>query len=202
MKKKEATYSPTLDGTEKRLIENIRGGDKSAFELVFKKYFSVLCYFSLRYIPDKDVAEDLVQEMFFKLWNNRKNLFITTSLESYLYRSVQNQAINFIKHEKIKGKYRQVITESGNKSNNDELLMLNFDIKEKVEKAINALPEKRKEVFVLSRYEGKKYKEIAEKLKISIKTVEVHMGQALKQLRKDLKDIAPTVFLLAAYFFS
>ena len=197
------SYIGAVNDIDKELVESIRKGKKSSFENVFKKYFPTMCLFSMRYIPDKDVAEDLVQEMFTKLWTNHQNLFITTSLESYLYRSVQNQALNFIKHEKIKGKYRQVVKNRYSVSNNtDEMKIMGFDIKEKIEKAVGDLPEKRREVFVMSRYEGMKYKEIAEKLKISTKTVEAHMGHALRQLKCALKDVMPLILILLTSFFT
>ncbi len=192
MNKKEQEYKITLNQQDKQLIERVRNGEEQAFEVLFKRYYKNLCVFALRYIPEEDVVEDLVQEMFFKLWDKRSNLFITTSLESYLYRSVHNLAINFLNHEKIKRGYKdKVIQGFKNKLYNDDIAYWEFGLEEVVRKNIEELPERRRKIFKMSRFEELKNHEIAEKLDVSIKTVEAQMTQAIRFLRDKLKDYTP-----------
>lgn len=192
MNKKEQEYKITLNQQDKQLIERVRNGEEQAFEVLFKRYYKNLCVFALRYIPEEDVVEDLVQEMFFKLWDKRSNLFITTSLESYLYRSVHNLAINFLNHEKIKRGYKdKVIQGFKNKLYNDDIAYWEFGLEEEVKKNIEELPERRRKIFKMSRFEELKNHEIAEKLDVSIKTVEAQMTQAIRFLRDKLKDYTP-----------
>ncbi len=192
MNKKEQEYKITLNQQDKQLIERVRNGEEQAFEVLFKRYYKNLCVFALRYIPEEDVVEDLVQEMFFKLWDKRSNLFITTSLESYLYRSVHNLAINFLNHEKIKRGYKdKVIQGFKNKLYNDDIAYWEFGLEEVVKKNIEKLPERRRKIFKMSRFEELKNHEIAEKLDVSIKTVEAQMTQAIRFLRDKLKDYTP-----------
>lgn len=192
MNKKEQEYKITLNQQDKQLIESVRNGDEQAFEVLFKRYYKNLCVFAFRYIPEEDVVEDLVQEMFFKLWEKRSNLFITTSLESYLYRSVHNLAINFMNHEKIKRGYKdKVIQGFKKKLYNDDIAYWEFGLEEVVKKNIEKLPDRRRKIFKMSRFEELKNHEIAEKLDVSIKTVEAQMTQALRFLRDKLKDYAP-----------
>lgn len=192
MNKKEQEYKITLNQQDKQLIESVRNGDEQAFEVLFKRYYKNLCVFAFRYIPEEDVVEDLVQEMFFKLWEKRSNLFITTSLESYLYRSVHNLAINFLNHEKIKRGYKdKVIQGFKKKLYNDDIAYWEFGLEEVVKKNIEKLPDRRRKIFKMSRFEELKNHEIAEKLDVSIKTVEAQMTQALRFLRDKLKDYAP-----------
>ncbi|MCF8309647.1 MAG: RNA polymerase sigma-70 factor [Bacteroidales bacterium] len=189
MEGKESKYNIGQKEEDKKLIERLRKGEEKAFETLFQQYYEPLCVFALQYLPDEDAAKDLVQEMFFKIWEKRTNFYITTSLESYLYRSVHNQAINFLNHEKIKKSYKDKILESfRRKIHNDEQAYNEIKLEDAVNQSVESLPEKRKKIFKLSRYEGMKYSEIAAKMDISVKTVEAQMTQAIKSLRDKLKD--------------
>lgn len=176
-----------MDISEKQLLEKIANGDEKAFELVFKKYYAVLCCFAMRFLPEKPVTEEIVQEFFLKFWENRKSISIETSLKSYFFRSVQNRSLDYIKHLKIRDKYSQHKTieiQNTNQEENNDLIA--FDLEDAVEKAVGKLPPQCREIFCMSRLDGLKYREIAEVLHISIKTVEAQMGKALKRLRKDI----------------
>lgn len=189
MEGKKPEYSVNLKNEDKRLIERVRRGEKEAFEMLFKQYYQPLCVFALRYLPDEDSARDLVQEMFYRIWEKKEAFYITTSLESYLFRSVHNQAINYLNHEKIKKNYKDKLLDGfRNKLYNDDLAYSELKLKEKIDKSIESLPERRKKIFKLSRFDGLKYNEIAAKLNISVKTVEAQMTQAIKSLRDMLKD--------------
>jgi len=189
LENKESEHKANIDRADKELIERIRAGEEKAFEMLFKQYYESLCVFALRYLPDEDAAKDLVQDMFFKIWEKRDSFYITTSLESYLYRSVHNLSINYLNHEKIKKSYKDKIIDGfRRKLYNDDNAYSEFKLKDEVDKSIESLPERRKKIFKLSRLDGLKYSEIAARMDISVKTVESQMTQAISFLRDKLKD--------------
>jgi RNA polymerase sigma-70 factor (ECF subfamily) len=172
---------------EKQLFDQIKNNDEQAFEQIFHHYYQNLCVFASKIIKDNDAAEEIVQDLFVKMWEKRKSLNINTSLKNYLVRSVKNQCINFIKHYHIRNTYAENILAQNKLQAEKDDDFIEFDLSKKIEESINSLPKKRQEIFRLSREEGLKYREIAEKLNISIKTVEAQMGLAIKALRDNLK---------------
>jgi RNA polymerase sigma-70 factor (ECF subfamily) len=179
---------------EKTLFNNIKQGDEIAFEQLFKTYYSHLCLFATKILADNNSAEEIVQDFFVKLWEKRKEIFIDSSLKNYLFRSVKNLCLNHIKHNHIKIQHaKRVISEAETNQYNDNFIEINLI--QEIEESIESLPEKRREIFRLSREEGLKYREIAEKLNISIKTVEAQMGLAIKSLREKLKKYNTFLFL-------
>lgn len=182
---------------EKIVFRNIKQGKEQAFEQLFKTYYSYLCLFATKIIEDEVAAEEIVQEFFVKFWEKRENIEIESSIKNYLFRSVKNLCLNHIKHNLVRAQYAQhVITEAEKNQYRDNYIEI--DLQERIEKSIDALPEKRREIFRLSREEGLKYREIADKLKISIKTVEAQMGLAIKTLRESLKDYNTFLFFICA----
>lgn len=180
-----------MDLTEDReLYLKLRDGDERAFQVLFRKYYQAMCHFANQYLTDREVAEEIVQEMFVKLWEKRSVLNIETSVKHYLFRSVRNHCLNQIQHEKIKKQYASKILESASQEINPDDYFLEVDLVQRIEKSIESLPPKRREIFRLSREQGLKYKEIADALDISVKTVEAQMGLALKHLREELKDFS------------
>lgn len=173
---------------DKHLFQQIKKGDKKSFEKLFKTYYAPLCLFARQYILDPDDSEEAVQSFFLKLWDDRKKIAITTSVKSYLFGSVKNRCLNYIKHQKIKQAHQSEVIKSAKIESNSSSFLLEVDLMKKIEASINSLPPKRREIFILSKEHGLKYREIAEKLGISIKTVETQMGHALKDLREQLKD--------------
>ncbi|MGF7138359.1 RNA polymerase sigma-70 factor [Roseimarinus sediminis] len=171
---------------ENQLFHDIKKGKRKSFELLFKSYYAPLCVFARRYIDDPDECEELVQSFFLKLWENRKTINITGSLPSYLFSSVRNRCLNFLQHQKVKRNYRDELLHVQNEDEFNDFPEI--DLMQKIEKAIESLPPKRREIFILSRQHGLKYREIANQLNLSVKTVEVQMGHALKHLRSELKD--------------
>jgi len=173
---------------EKALFERIKKGDEKAFEILFHKYYRYLCLYSAKIINEDSAAEEIVQDFFVKIWEKREQLNIETSLKNYLFRSVKNLCINYIQHNKTKIRHaKHVLSEVENNFSDDDNYP-EIDLSVKIEESINSLPEKRKEIFRLSRQEGLKYHEIAQKLNISIKTVETQMSLAIKTLREKLKN--------------
>jgi RNA polymerase sigma-70 factor (ECF subfamily) len=138
--------------------------------------------------------------MFVNIWEKREFLNIETSVKHYFFRSVRNHCLNQIQHEKIKKQYATRMLDSARQEIETEPFFLEVDLIRRIEKSIDSLPPKRKEIFRLSREEGMKYKEIAETLDLSIKTVEAQMGLALKHLREELKDFSTYLTTLLFIF--
>ena len=173
------------------MVERLRNKDKRAFELVFNNYYSLLKSYAMRFLEDVEEAEEVVQDVFVKFWEKCDSLSPDSSIKSYLFRSVHNTSLNFLKHQKVKDSYRQfVISSMESEASESGIPELDHqNIRERIHLEIDNLPPRCAEIFKLSRFEGLKYVEIAEHLSISIKTVEVQMGKALKILRSSLKDL-------------
>ena len=184
---------------EKDLFKKITKNDEAAFETLFHKYYGHLCLFAAKIIQDNESAEEIVQGFFVKLWEKRNELTIDTSVSSYFFRSIRNLCINYINHSKIKNEHAQKVLQDNNRNVSFDNYYREVNLAEKIEESINSLPEKRKQIFLLSREKGLKYREIAEKLNISIKTVEAQMGLAIKTLREKLKDYS-SLFILFCTF--
>lgn len=172
------------------------------FEVLFKAHYSSLCSYANMYLNDLDAAEDMVQEVFFKFWQNMADTEIRTSVKSYLFRAVRNACLNLIDHLKVReeyGKHLKIEMPGGPVTDSDEPIV--SELEERIRVAIDALPPERRKIFILSRYEGLKYKEIADKHGISVKTVENQMGKALAFLREQLIDYLPLILLIFKGFF-
>ncbi|WP_340111803.1 RNA polymerase sigma-70 factor [Maribellus mangrovi] len=184
--------------SEKELFNQFKNGDNNAFEQLFRYYYEPLCIYASRILQDNVTAEEVVQDFFVKFWERRNSLVVESSLKNYLFRSVKNRCLNRIEHEKIKMQHaKYVIAEAETHDYNDQFLEV--DLKKDIEESIASLPEKRREIFRLSREEGLKYREIAEKLNLSIKTVEAQMGLAIKTLRDKLKKYNSFLFFLFCF---
>ena len=182
---------------EAEIIERIRNGDIEAFETVFRAYYQSLCLFSMRYLKRIDLAEEIVQDIFVTIWDKRSSLQFEISLKSYLYRAVHNNSLKYIQHQKVVDKHAQHLIDR--KEQNYYEPVNNLQVEEVaglLKEAFISMPQKTREIFALSREEGLKYTEIAEKLDISVKTVEAHMGNALKILREYLKEYLSIIFIV------
>lgn len=159
-----------------------------------------MCSFAYKYIQDIDTCQEIVHDVFVKLWEKREQIDLSKSVKSYLFTAVSNKCKNHIRDNK-KFVTNELATENTNYNDQDALKQLQYqELEEKIQEAINSLPEKCKEVFELNRYEGLKYKEIAEKLHISVKTVENQMGKALKVLREKLKNYVELFLFILTWF--
>ena len=134
-----------------------------------------MCHFARQFLNDSELAEETVQELFVRIWEKREKLNIETSVKHYFFRSVRNQCLNQIQHQKIKQQYASKMKELSHQEIDPDENYIEVDLLERIEKSIDSLPVKRQEIFRLSREQGMKYKEIAEELNISIKTVEAQM---------------------------
>jgi len=175
-----------LNLIEAEWAKQISEGDKAAFDKLFLKYYARLCQFVWHYIRDTDVTEDIVQDLFFKIWTNRTRWNFTPNIVSYLYKSARNSALSHLKKNKFIDRIQDDDSESLDFSEIPEQEIIGKDFNEKVLEAINELPEQCRIIFKMKKIDGLKYAEIAEIKNISVKTVETHMGRALKYLRKRL----------------
>lgn len=176
--------------TDIEIIRRIRQGDAHQFETLFRSSYVSLVRFAMTFIKDRDTAEEIVQDLFFRLWKDREKLSIENSLNGYLFRSVHNKCLHFIEHNKIVEKYaaEMAYSQTETRDNPSEILQYK-ELQEKVTRIIERLPDRCGRIFYMSRFEGLKYSEIALKLSVSVKTVEANMGRALKEFRKELSEL-------------
>lgn len=174
---------------ESEWVERLREGNLAAFEALFRRYYEELCLFCLQYVRDPEVAEDLVQDLFVRIWEQRNTLYPQGSSRGYLFAATRNRALNYLKHKQVEQNWTAEATQvpPGESDRPDENLQYNETI-DAFEKALNALPEGQRTVFLLSRRHDLTYAEIASLLGISVKTVETQMGRALRRLREDFSD--------------
>ncbi len=171
------------------LVQRLRRKDILAFELVFNEYYGLLKSYARKFLDEEADAEEVVQETFIKFWEKCETLDPLSSIKNYLYRSIHNSCLNYIKHQKVKDAYKQYVIEFMEEGIEEQYLEEEEKTTlEKVLTEIDHLPPKCQEIFKLSRFEGLKYYEIASHLNISVKTVEVQMGKALRVLREKFKD--------------
>lgn len=170
--------------------------DAGAFESIFKAYYDQLTGFAYQYVNGHETAEEIVQETFSNIWLKADKINVKTSVKSYLYGAVRNACLNHLKHEKVKRRHQDEQLLKNNLDTYDEVNFLELDeLQQEIENAIEKLPEKCKEIFLMSRYEEKKNKEIAAELGLSLKTIENQMGRALKSLRLSLGKYLPGVLI-------
>jgi len=169
--------------------------DEEAFRLLFYNFFPPLCVFAARYIPDKETCEDIVQEVFLKIWKNRKRLEINTSARNFLVTAVKNSCIDHQRKRDTEENYRTYQSLLNHQMMTSDDIYTIRELEEMIHESLNKLPDNIRLVFEMNRFEGKTYSEIASQLNISVKTVEAYMSKALKILRVELKDYLPFVIL-------
>lgn len=173
----------------------IQKGNKMLYEGIFRQYYQMLCAFAISKLKDGELAEEIVQEVFVKLWEKREQLEVS-NFKSYLFSSVNNTVLNHFKHQKVRREHAAEMKVVQEEAVEDSEVEYN-ELQLKINALIADMPEARQKVFKLVKIEGKKYKEVAEELGISVKTVENQMGSALKFLRAHLKEF----FVLLPLFF-
>ena len=185
---------PLEQTAEATQISQIR--DRADFERLFRFHYSPLCSYANNFLKDLDASEEIVQEVMFKLWINRETIHFETSARSYLFRAVRNGCLNLLKHLDIREDYKagkETQQPEWQRSQEDEMMVSELEVK--IREAIDRLPVERRKVFILSRYDGLTYAEIAARLNLSVKTVENQMSNALRSLREDLSDYLPWLVL-------
>ncbi len=176
--------------TDEQYIDLLSNKDESAFEAIFKDNFKKLQCYAHTIVGDEFLAEEMVQNVFFKIWEKSEKLNISPPIAAYLYKAVYNECCNYLKHLKVKEKYltHSKHTMHNMSTENASKKVMVQELQEKIKTALNDLPEQCRTVFQMSRFEELKYQQIASKLGISIKTVEAQMGKALKLMRHKLVD--------------
>ncbi|NJC20579.1 RNA polymerase sigma-70 factor [Butyricimonas paravirosa] len=169
---------------DKKLFAAIIQGDRNAFGNLFQKYYQVLCNYALTYLDSTSEAEDAVQDVFVYVWNNREVIVVGVSVKSYLYTSVKHRALNVLKHQAMERNHSRLLVEfledlAREEYSEEETMQL-----EKIRQALQVLPSQCRTVFMMSSLEGKKYKEIAEELNISVNTVKSHILKAYRTIRE------------------
>ena len=177
-------------------FDDIKNGNEAAFNKAFDLYYSRLCFFTDKFLHDFDLSRSVVQQVFVDMWIKRDKLQVT-SLQSYLFQSVRNASLDILKRRKAESKYLSTLETEDSAPLAD--WMEEAELADRINKAIQKLPEKCREIFVMCRFEEMKYAEIAARLNISVKTVEMQIGIALKKLRKELSDYQ-MIQLLSVFF--
>ncbi len=169
---------------------------KDGCELLFRRYYKPLCSHAIRYVYSKEIAEDLVSDVFCKFWKNESYKNITSSFRYYLFRSVRNTAFTYLRSEfntvERSEKYDMIEVTENLKADS---ICIYEETLARVKLLVDSMPPQCKKIFLLSRFESKGNKEIAEELNLSLKTIEAHMGKALGIMRKGLKDYITLIFI-------
>jgi RNA polymerase sigma-70 factor (ECF subfamily) len=174
------------------LIGELKQGNKVVFDYIFNYYYSSLCTFSMQYINDHEMVEDLVQDLFVNLWSEAPNINIRSSLKSYLFASVRNRCLDFLKHKKVSEKHRTYhLYSADSNENSTDHYFSESELRQTLHKSLEKLSPRCREIFELSRMHGLSNKDISEKLEISKRTVELQISNALKILRKELVEFLP-----------
>lgn len=178
------------------LIKRLHKGDEDAFEIVFTKHFVKLCLYAEHYTRDKQIAREIVGDFFCDFWENCTNINIESNLTGYLGRSIHNRCLKYIRHEKVKQKHierssylftdRELLEPAS--GDFTEALLISHELEKDIKDAIESLPSQCKEIFLLKRYDNLTYREIADKLDISVNTVKTQMTRAMQKLRSELED--------------
>ena len=185
------------------LLHGLIIGDEETYIFLFKEYYVCLCSYSRRYVGRKDIAEEIVSETFMKIWDNRDSIIIHSSVKAYLFQSVCNNSLNYLRKLKTENRLETYFQDT--QFNNigfveiiEETIehsLLMDDVSLEIEKALSQLPPQQQKAFRLKRQDGKKIREIAQMMGLSIKTVEMHLSKATINLREKLKNLIPSFLL-------
>lgn len=168
--------------------------DQEAFKELFFDFYPSLCVFAQRYISSPEVCEDIVQETFYNLWKNRKKIEVTSSFRNFLITSVKNSCTDYLRKQSVRQNYVKRKTAHEKMDTPEEIYTIS-ELEEMLHAALERLSPNVRKAFELSRFENMTYNDIAEKMNVSSKTVEVYIRKALSMLRAELKDYLPLLLL-------
>lgn len=174
------------DSNEK-LFQRVKNDDAVAFEIIFKKNYRALCSYSNQLVISRELAEEIVDDVFCNLWRNRKKIRITNSFQSYLIVSIRNRSLDCLR--RIKGERKYVLDHAEKVECKQSIAyesMVYEELRNQVDTAVRGLPEQCRIIYLMSRDQELSYKEIARSLNISIKTVDTQIGRALKYIRQKI----------------
>jgi RNA polymerase sigma-70 factor (ECF subfamily) len=177
--------------------------DEGSFEALFKSNFRSLCYLAIQYVKDADIAKDIVQDAFFSIWQKKEHIDLSKPVKYYLTAAVRNKSLNYIRDHK---KFNDPVLESEEQFIKQDYRqpdrLIEEELRKRITLSIDELPEKCREVFLLSRYENLKYHEIAARLDISVKTVETQISKALQHMRIRLAEFMGILLIWAIPVFN
>ncbi|MCX6300613.1 MAG: RNA polymerase sigma-70 factor [Bacteroidia bacterium] len=174
---------------DSEIVRRIRQGDTGQFESLFRSSYVSLVRYAKTLVKDHDTAEEIVQDLFFRLWQDKEKIEIESSLNGYLFRAVHNRCLHWIEHSRVVEKHAQEMAYKQTENYEDPSKIIQYkELQSKIAKILARLPERCGKIFCMNRFEGLKYAEIADILSVSIKTVEANMGKALKEFRKALTE--------------
>jgi len=200
-----ANISPLkVEYSDSTAIGLIKQGSQKAFERLFKDHFKNLHAYAYTFLKDDEMAEEVVQNVFCRIWEKRDQLKTDGSIKAYLYRSVHNESLNYLKHQKVRANFGVYYAGEMEQFGNDDSAskkLLTAELQKHIEKALSELPEQCRIIFQLSRFEQLKYQQIADQMGLSIKTIENQMGKALRVMRQKLAEFLPIILLLFMNWF-
>ena len=202
MNAKQAIFSANfhpfkVEYSDSTVISLLKQGGEKAFEWLFKEHFKSLHAYAYTFLKDDEMAEEIVQNVFCRIWEKRELLKTDGSLKAYLYRAVHNESLNYLKHQKVKASFG--VYYAGQQQDEDEQVshkVAAAELQKHIDVAMSELPQQCRIIFQLSRFEQLKYQQIADHLGLSIKTVENQMGKALRMMRQKLAEFLPIILLL------
>ena len=169
------------------VFKKIKEGDVGTFEKIFRQFYASLCMYAFSITSRKDISEDVVQDVFYNIWKDREHIQILGSIKNYLYGAVRNHSLRYLEHALVERQYQENVLNNAAETDLSPHELLEYkELENVITNIINKLPERRKQIFLMYRMKGKKYKEIAEYYAISIKTVEAEMTKAYQILRQGI----------------
>ena len=175
-----------IENNKKKQQESEESHDILLYEKLFKQYYKPLIRFAYRYVHDESIAENIIHDVFLYLWDEKKRLDFTINIKAYLYNAVKNRCLKYLNRKEIEIKYKNLNITLTQENRNPENILMNKELESAISEALSEMPDKRREIFLMNRFDGLTYSEISFILNISIKTVETQMSRSLKYLRKKL----------------
>jgi len=188
--------APDITLKEKQFFLEFQQGNLALFDYFFDKYYQGLCVYAYRLLKSDSEAEDLVQDFFVRILENQKHIFIDSSVKSYFLRSVHNRCLDMLDHRKVKTTHERFRIMMLKEDEMQEYPLLDSELTQQIEKAIKKLPENIRDTFILNRFDGLSYQQIATHENVSVKTIEYRISKALTLLRKELGDYLVVLLIL------
>jgi RNA polymerase sigma-70 factor (family 1) len=186
-----------VEYSDSTVITLLKEGSEKVFEKVFKDHFKSLHAYAYTFLRDDELAEEVVQNVFCRIWEKREQLKTDGSLKAYLYRAVHNESLNYLKHQKVKANFEVYYTgQMEQQEGQSAEKVMTTELERHIREAINELPQQCRTIFQLSRFEQLKYQQIADQMGLSVKTIENQMGKALKLMRLKLAEFLTLLLLI------
>jgi len=186
-----------VECSDSTVIALLKEGSEKVFEWVFKTHFKSLHAYAYTFLKDDELAEEVVQNIFCRVWEKRDQLKTDGSIKAYLYRAVHNESLNYIKHQKVKANFETYYSgqmDEQNEHASDKVMT--GELENRIRQAMLELPQQCRIIFQMSRFEALKYQQIADQMGLSVKTIENQMGKALKLMRLKLAEFLTLMFFL------